>query len=99
MVDIMAAQCDHFFVAMDRGFVVFVTVVTEQTLHQPGFGMVWIDIENPIKKDLGDLPPFFRNRSSGVTPIDANHRVIVVVVCSNWRFEHCDCQHFSLREI
>ena len=44
--------------------------------------MVWIYAENSIKEDLCNLPSFFRHRTGGVRSIDANMRVITVVMWS-----------------
>ena len=54
-----AAKSDDFSITFDRGLFVFTTVVSEMTFHQPGFRMAWINSENPVEKDLGDVPTFF----------------------------------------
>jgi hypothetical protein len=99
VVHIVAAQRDHFFVAMNRRFVVFVAVVTEETLHQPRLGVMGINVQYSVEKNLGHLPAFFRNGSRSVAPIHANHGVIAPLVVLDWRFEHCDSQHCCLKEI
>jgi hypothetical protein len=99
VMHIVAAQRDHFFVAMDRGFVVFVAVVAEKTLHQPCLGVMGINVQNSVEKNLGHLPTFFRNGSRSVAPIHANHGVIAPLVVMDWRFEHCDSQHRCMKEI
>ena len=44
--------------------------------------MVWIYAENSIEKDLCNVPSLFRHRTSGMRSIDANMRVITVVMRS-----------------
>lgn len=44
--------------------------------------MVRIYAENSIKEDLRNLPTFFRHRAGGVRSIDADMRVINVVMGS-----------------
>jgi len=51
---------------------VFSAVLSQVTLHQPGFGMVWIDTQNTVKEYLCDIPAFFRHRTGRVRPIDSN---------------------------
>ncbi len=59
MHGIWAAKNDDFAVTVNSGPVIFATVVPEMTLHQPCLGIVWIDVQDTIDKDLGDFPSFF----------------------------------------
>jgi len=36
MRNISAAKIDDFAIAMDRGVIIFSTILTEEALHQPG---------------------------------------------------------------
>lgn len=63
---IRTAESDDFAIANDRSFFIFPAVLTQVTLHQPGFCVVRIDFQNAIEEDLGNAPTFLRNRSSGV---------------------------------
>jgi hypothetical protein len=51
-------------------------MLSKMTFHQPGFRVVRIDAENSVKKDLGDVPPFFGHRTGGMRPVDSDLRVI-----------------------
>ena len=61
---------------------IFSAMLSKMTLHQPGLGMVWIYAENSIEEDLCNVPSLFRHRTSGMRSIDANMRVITVVMRS-----------------
>ena len=63
---IRTAESDDFAIANDRSFFILSAVLTQVTLHQPGFRVVRIDVQNAIEEDLGNAPTFLRNRSSGV---------------------------------
>ena len=77
---IWATKNDDFAVTVDGGLVIFATVVTEVTLHQPCLGIVWIDVQDTIDKDLGDFPSFFGDCTCRVRPVDTNLRILVTVV-------------------
>jgi len=77
---IWAAKIDDFAVAVDRSLFIFTTVMSEVALHQPRLGMVWINLQNTVDKDLGNFPPFFGNRTCCVRPIDADLRILVAVI-------------------
>ncbi len=98
MLNIVATERDDFFVTMHRRFVIFVAVVAEKTLHEPCFCVVGIHIQNSLEENFRYLPTFFRNRPSCMTPIDANHRVILVGVVEAWRSENSYIQHGYLEE-
>jgi hypothetical protein len=99
MMDVVTAQRDDFLVAMDRRFIIFMAMMPQKTLHKPRLGMVRINVENSIEKNLGDLPSFFGNCAGGVTTIHADHGVIIPIVVLDWRLEHCNSQHRCLIEI
>ena len=66
MTRIATAKVDDFAIAVDSGLFIFSTVMSEMTLHQPRFSVVWIDLQNTIDKYLCDFPSFFGNCASGV---------------------------------
>ncbi len=84
VMHVVPTECDDFLVTMNCRLVVLMTVMAEQSFHEPCFGMVWIDIQDFLEKDLRDLPPFFGNGPSCMTSINANHRVILVGVVEAW---------------
>ena len=57
MRKIVSTECDDLSIAFHGGKIIFVTVVAEESLHEPRFSMMRIHVENSIEKDLGDLPP------------------------------------------
>jgi hypothetical protein len=62
----MAAKMNDFSIAVDSSLFIFSTMMAEVAFHQPRFGMVRIDIEYSIKKDLCDFPAFFRDCACSV---------------------------------
>ena len=90
MGEIVSAECDDLSVAFDGGQIVFVTVVAHESLHEPRFSVVRIDVENPIEKDLGNVPAFFRDCAGDVAPVDANHRVVTSGLDVRVRSEETD---------
>jgi hypothetical protein len=56
-------------------------VLSQVTFHQPGFSVARINAENPVKKDLRDLPPLFRHRTGSMRSIDSDLRVISAPYC------------------
>jgi len=58
MHDIFAAKTDDFSIATDGCMVIVTTVLSQETLHEPCLGEIRRNVENPIKKDLCDLPAF-----------------------------------------
>jgi len=54
----VTAESDHFLVAMNCRLVILMTVVTEQSFHEPCFSMVGIHIENSLEKYFRYLPTF-----------------------------------------
>lgn len=77
MTGIRTAESDHFAVAVDCSLLIFATVMSEMTLHQPGLGMMRIDIQDTVDEDLSDLPTFFGNRSCSVRPVDTDLGILV----------------------
>jgi hypothetical protein len=71
-----SAKGDDFSIAVDGGLFIISAVVSKMTLHQPGFRVARVNAENPVEKDLGDLPPFFGHRTGSVRPIDSDLGVI-----------------------
>ena len=83
MEGIRTAKCDYFLITKNSRMFVFSTMLTEMTFHQPRFSMMCINAEDSIKKDLSNLPTFFRHRTGSVRSIDSNLRVITARI----RFE------------
>lgn len=73
MIQVVRAKCNDFAIASNRFMLVFVTVVAQMTFHQPRLGVVRIDLENSIQKDLGYLPALFRNCACSVVSIYGNY--------------------------
>jgi len=88
--EVMPAECDDFSIAFDSGQVVLMTVVAQETLHEPSFSMVGVHVENSIEKDLGNVPTLFGNCAGDVTPVDADHRVIARGLVVRVRLEKTD---------
>jgi hypothetical protein len=63
---IRTTNIDDFAVTVNGRLLIFTTVMSEMTFHQPCLGMMRINLENTINEDLGDFPSFFRNRTCGV---------------------------------
>jgi len=76
MREIVPAECNDLSIAFHGGQVVFVAVVAQESFHEPRFSMVGIYVENPIEKNLGNVPSFFGDCAGDVTPVDADHRVV-----------------------
>ena len=90
MCEIVSAECDDLSVAFHGGQIVFVTVVAQESLHEPRFSVMRIDVENPIEKDLGNVPAFFGDCASDMPPVDANHRVVTSGLVVRVRLEETD---------
>ncbi len=58
MMNVVTAESDDFLIAMNCRLVVLMTVVTEQSFHEPRFSMVGIYIENSLEKNFRYLPTF-----------------------------------------
>jgi len=56
---VMTAKSDDFAITIDRRLLIFSTMLTEVSLHQPGFCVVWIYLQDLVEEDLGDIPSFF----------------------------------------
>ena len=61
MYGIWAAKSDDFAITVDRSSFIFSTMMSDVTLHQPRLGMVRINLQDTIDKDLRNFPPFFGN--------------------------------------
>lgn len=59
MCDILTAKTDDFSIATGRCMVIFTTILTQETFHQPCFGEVRRNVEYSIEKDLRYFPTFF----------------------------------------
>jgi hypothetical protein len=57
---VMTAKIDDFAITIDSRLLILSTVLTEVPLHQPGFCVLWIYLQNLVEKDLGNIPSFLR---------------------------------------
>jgi len=98
MVKIMSAKCNDFLVTTNGEFVILVAMMSQESLHEPRLCVVRINVEYSVKKNLCNLPTFFRNCSRSVTTVDTDHGVIVLRVVQAWCSENTNVQHFYLKE-
>jgi hypothetical protein len=61
MYGIWAAKSDDFAITVHRGSLIFATMMSDMTLHQPRLGMLRINLQDTIDKDFRNFPPFFGN--------------------------------------
>ena len=61
MRGIPATKVEYFTVTVDRRLLIFPTVMSEMSFHQPGLGVVWINFQYAVNEDLGDFPSLFGN--------------------------------------
>ncbi len=73
-------KIDNFAITVDRSLFVFTTMMSKVALHEPRLGMLRINFQNAIDKNLGNFPSFFRNRTCSVRSVDANLRIQVAVI-------------------
>jgi len=59
MYVVMTAKIDDFAITIDSRLLILSTVMTEVPLHQPGFCVLGIYLQNLVEKDLGNIPSFF----------------------------------------
>ncbi len=59
MLGIMSTKMNDFSIAIDSHLFIFPAMLTQMTLHKPGFSMLGIDGQNTIEKNFGDVPAFF----------------------------------------
>jgi len=93
MCEIVPAECDDLSIALHSRQVVFVAVVAQEPLHEPGLGVVGIHVENSVEKNLGNVPSFLGDCAGDVTPVHANHRVVTSGLVNWVRFEETDREH------
>jgi hypothetical protein len=93
MRKIVSAERDDLSIAFHGGKTIFVTVVTKESLHEPCFGVTRIYVENPIEKNLGDVPSFLGDCAGDMTPVHANHRVVTSGLVNWVRLEKTDREH------
>lgn len=55
---IRAAKIYDFAVTVNCSLLVFAAMMSEVTLHQPGFRMMWIHLQDSVNKYLGNFPTF-----------------------------------------
>ena len=56
---VMTAKSDDFAITIDCSLLIFSTVMTEVPLHQPGFCVAWVYLQDSVEEDLGNIPSFF----------------------------------------
>lgn len=93
MREIVSAECDDLSIALHGRQVIFVAMVAQEPLHEPGLGVMGIDVENSVEKDLSNVPAFFGYCAGDVTPVDADHRIVARGLVSRVRLEKADRQH------
>jgi len=94
----MTAKSDDLSITIDSGPAVVVTMLAEETLHQPRLCMTRIYVEDSVQKNLRDAPAFFGDCAGNVAPVDADHRVLTRGVIGRVRFEESDREHCCLHE-
>jgi hypothetical protein len=67
--------------------------MTEVTFHQPRFRVMWIYLQNTVKKNLCYFPPFFRYGTCCVGPIDSDLRILVVAFWAGFSSKNRKCFH------
>jgi hypothetical protein len=72
MTGIRTAEIDHFAVTINGSLLIFATVMSEMTFHQPRLSMMRVDLENTVNEYLRNFPPFFGNCPRSVRPVDTN---------------------------
>ena len=63
---VMTTKSDDFAIAIDCRLLIFSTVLTQVPLHQPGFCVIWIYLQDLIEEDFGNIPSLFRYCPSSV---------------------------------
>jgi hypothetical protein len=63
---VMTTKIDDFAITIDSRLLILSTVLTEVSLHQPGFCVPWIYLQNLVEKDFGNIPSFLGNCPSCV---------------------------------
>jgi hypothetical protein len=63
MTRIRSAKSDDFSVTVNGGLLIFTTVMSKMSFHEPRLGVTRIDVENAVDKNFCDLPTFFGNRA------------------------------------
>lgn len=69
---IRPAKVDNFPITIDCCLFIFTTMMSQMTLHQPRFGMVWIYRQDAVEKNLCNLPSFLGNCASSMGTIDTD---------------------------
>jgi hypothetical protein len=55
---VMPAKIDDFAITIDSRLLILSTVMAEMPLHQPGFCVVWVYLQDFVEEDLGNIPSF-----------------------------------------
>lgn len=84
MLQLAAAQRDDGPEALGGGAIVLAAMLPEKALHQPRLGMVRIDLENAIEKDLCCVPTFLCDGSRSVSPIDPDDVFLFGIPWPRW---------------
>ena len=72
MTRLRATKVQNFAVTVDRCLLIFTTVMSKVTFHQPCLSMMWVDLQNTVNENLGNFPSFFGNSTSSVRPINTD---------------------------
>lgn len=56
---IISTKMNDFPITIDSHLFIFLAVLAQVTLHEPGLGVPGIDSQNSIQKDFGYVPTFF----------------------------------------
>jgi hypothetical protein len=78
MVVVVAAKSEDFLEATDGRLIVLPTVLSKKTFHQPCLRQIRRYVQNPVEKDLGNLPPFLGESASRMPSIHSENRVITM---------------------
>ena len=76
MVQVVSTKCDYLAIAADGFLLVNSTVVPYMSLHQPRLGVVRVNLEDSIEKNLCDFPSFFGDCACCVPTIDGYYPYI-----------------------
>jgi len=98
MYRIMAAKSDDFAITIDGGLLIISTVLAEVSLHQPGFGVVRIYLQDSVEEDLGNIPSFLGNCSCGVRTVNSNLGVLFHFFDSGFTAEDFEGFHLFRNE-
>jgi len=59
MVGFTATKIDDFTVTVDCSLLIFTTMMSQMTFHQPCFRVIRVNVQYSVDEDFGDFPSFF----------------------------------------